>query len=631
MMSRCVSKRGGKRAAASTLQQNKKYPSYDQLIYNGPIPITCISKRFKQEHIQMRARYPDYFWESMFKIYHDVAIDDTDYSANKFVEEYIDKYHPQTLRLYGSYPSTRTFWRRLKMYRLEHNMMTDIQLLDQRKQHCSINSTLRKCNFKQVLVDKSNELWILFSCGHPKKLSLLDAKDGNGKLLIPCHLKNPDNQCPDCLARAHCGRYQEQHNKNLLELMSRTNHSAKLDWKHGTIHNLSAYDLLVDKLDLPDIVLCDPSFIALRRKQKYVQLEIPEWVDGITTDQEAREETRKILGGFYPSYFDLNDNKKLDLPSNGYIGVAKWKVKAKDCEWNYGIMDRTKLDNNDIVEIGRMGQRYKCLPSSIFKRSGFSTGIGLPPLEQLYDYKAFSQATKDTPRVYCESGSTYKTVYQSNNPRNTNRPEVSFGHKGDMKGRKFSKEERLVLLERYSALRNMSTEKLKSRIRACVAIYYLGLDNNNKSCVCSIMAQLQQAINDVLQNNMFEHWRKMDPSLSLWDIILLEWATHSEECCNFMATAVHKDGAGRDFESMMVFGLVEDNNLAPASTITKEMTGGLTVLPIQGVAFYTRPGITVLHMRLDHTAHVSDATRNTAHFAALTDYECRILTQVYNA
>jgi hypothetical protein len=575
-----------------------------------------LSKRLKLSATSIRTRNhvrfdDDRVWKPMLEEYHTQNIADTWKQQSLFIVNYLDNHHASE-----GYPCRRTFTNKLKQYREDNHIVStlEFQCIQSRLPNSSV---IHQCNHKQILFDDNNNLLILFHCGHTKKLSLLDAKNKNGKPLIPVEQKNPINDCPDCLARRHCETLQNQANFEVKRVLQRFEKAYLFDWMNGTNQSIKTCDVILDKVDIPDELKSDPGYQEIAQQLKLRVMDLPSFVSNID-GKEQKLLKDKIVGGFYPESYETPKSKIVGFAPRSSIGVLKWQFN--DNVYNYVIIDKIHLDDTTIVEYGRMANREK-INGSRFPRSGKAAGINVPPLDERYDPTRYSLATKNTPRIHFATKKGFGTAYTSTNPRDTSRPDVSFEPRQDIDGEKLSRTEKRNLLLTSATMRCVTINKLKSRLRALAIIESLQLDD-----VSGIWADIKVTMNVAIQLETINKWHKVDDTLNLWDIVFLEWAGLSEEVWNFMAVAFHEDGDNRDFETMMIMGLVEDNNLRPSvSTIAKGMARGLTVLPFQGIALESQPGRTVMHMRLDRSLHAADGTRNRVNFSVLTSYERRRL------
>jgi hypothetical protein len=558
----------------------------------------------------------DLVWIPMLEEYHAKNIADNWKQQSVFIMNYLDTHHANDIKVKRGYPGRRTFGDKLKQYRKENHIVTthEFEYLQSSRPKSSV---IHQCNHKQILFDDNNNPLILFHCGHTKKLSLLDAKNKNGKPLIPVEQKNPTSDCPDCLARRHCETLQNQANYEVKKVLQRFEKSYLFDWMNGSNQLTKTCNVLLDKVVIPNELKIDPGYKEITQQLKLKVMDLPSVVANID-DNELKLLKDKLVGGFYPESYEMPKSKIVGFAPRSTIGVLKWQFN--DNVYNYAIIDKVNLDDTTIVEYGRIANREK-ISGCRFARSGKAAGINPPPLDERYDPTRFSFATKNTPRIHFATKKGFGTAYTSTNPRDKSRPDVSFEPRQDIDGEKLSCNEKRDLLLKCEIMRCVTINKLQSRLRALTIIESLQLDD-----VSGIWADIKATMNVAVQSETINKWHEVDDTLNLWDIVFLEWACLSEEVWNFMAVAFHEDGNNRDFETMMIMGLVEDNNLRPhVSSIAKGMVRGLTVLPFQGIALESQPGRTVIHMRLDRSLHAADGTRNRVNFAVLTSYERRRL------
>jgi hypothetical protein len=197
---------------------------------------------------------------------------------------------------------------------------------------------------------------ILFHRGHTKKLSLLDAKNKNGKPLIPVEQKNPINDCPDCLARRHCETLQNQANYEVRKALQRFEKSYIFDWMNGSNQLIKTRDVLRAKVVIPDQLKNDPGYKEIMQQLKLNVMDLPSVVANID-DNELKLLKDKLVGGFYPESYEMPKSKIVGFAPRSTIGVLKWQFSNN--VYNYAIIDKVNIDDTTIVEYGRIANREK--------------------------------------------------------------------------------------------------------------------------------------------------------------------------------------------------------------------------------------------------------------------------------
>ena len=113
-------------------------------------------------------------------------------------------------------------------------------------------------------------------------------------------------------------------------------------------------------------------------------------------------------------------------------------------------------------------------------------------------------------------------------------------------------------------------------------------------------------------NATIKEWTDIDPSLSEWEIFLLEYSLMTGEIANDAPLAAHLDKSkGHLIETMFYVAKIDPNDPRNNTDLAEscEQMIGQTMMPFQGAAWQLRPTRDVLHANFQHTTHVADSDR----------------------
>jgi len=166
-------------------------------------------------------------------------------------------------------------------------------------------------------------------------------------------------------------------------------------------------------------------------------------------------------------------------------------------------------------------------------------------------------------------------------------------------------------------VRKKTIAEMKSRMKALIITIRMGLYYHSPAYKKSktFWGSLQQAMDLALLSRSF--WESVDSSLSLLDIVCLEYAATTGEMKNYEPVAAHQDGNSSHYlESMTIFAKLPMPRQGQSCTsLVSQMVPGILAVPMHGFAFKITCGRDVLHSRLTGTVHVADYTRNDRNFS----------------
>ena len=116
-------------------------------------------------------------------------------------------------------------------------------------------------------------------------------------------------------------------------------------------------------------------------------------------------------------------------------------------------------------------------------------------------------------------------------------------------------------------------------------------------------------------------WHAVDPNLTEFDVILLEYIVMTGEVMNFQPMPSHMDSSkGLVFETLDMVGLLSNNESRTAEEVAAALARdvGQIMAPLQGAALELAPGNGVLHANFSGTVHVPDSNRGTTNLSRVS-------------
>lgn len=231
-------------------------------------------------------------------------------------------------------------------------------------------------------------------------------------------------------------------------------------------------------------------------------------------------------------------------PDDGTIGLlviptlntATSVKKSKD---NFVMCMKSGLSNEDIVEIGRLeAPPIISLSMKKGKRSGSSGGVMIPAVNGQEGHNPIS----------CSKG-TKNTGYSTEIPIQC--LEVPVGStKILLKGiypyqyiNWMTETQKRKEVKRTASIRRILIKDMEEQLIALVVVEHCKLhDRDGSTSHYALMDELEAAIKKATHVETQKKWRTLDPSINLWEMILLEYACETGEIHNHQALAAHCDG-----------------------------------------------------------------------------------------
>lgn len=249
------------------------------------------------------------------------------------------------------------------------------------------------------------------------------------------------------------------------------------------------------------------------------------------------------------------------------------------------------------------------------KRAGPATGQFIPLLEDYsFDPKALSRATRND-RVYRldPHGDTtiLKLDYWSNH---SSMPKHARVISKDIVMHRITRRAKCELAKRNVHYRNKLLAKMKNNFLALVAVDHQQL--YQQEVMNDIWDVFVSSLVTATTKECQTQWRSVDKSLSMWDIVLLEWNCYFGEDITHLPTKFHVDGKGPETYSLwgkVAVGCSDGND----RDIVDDMTPGSVVFPHHGMFLRVRCGRDMVTMSLRQTMHGGDSSRGRRNFSSI--------------
>jgi len=307
-----------------------------------------------------------------------------------------------------------------------------------------------------------------------------------------------------------------------------------------------------------------------------------------------------IRGGFLAPGATFGKQQMLASPFDNSNGIVMWpngptKIKDRPTK-DYAIFaKRGTFSDSNILNMGKSemehiakGLRDKrpCGASGFTmagKEPSNSDPISLTPATR----GEFGRALYPTEEHL--TSTNLNVVYFDKNEKLTDWG----GIYADVKQRRLDKSSKRKEAKKYQIYRKALKEEMKSRMQAFAIILGLGLDTFPR-----LFGTFQEAMDRVQIKSCQMEWHEVDPTLTLFEILLLEYACGTGEMRNHQALAAHVDAnKSHPLESMILY-----------DRFGSDKPGSL-MIPQKGIGIVMEPG-TLVHLQLGNTMHVPDSSRN---------------------
>lgn len=269
------------------------------------------------------------------------------------------------------------------------------------------------------------------------------------------------------------------------------------------------------------------------------------------------------------------------------------------------------MSMEDVHDLAKE-ETSRMLEMKMTPRKDAATGVNVPSVSRTFDTKSCSPCTKES-RVFLRptERSDSMIVYLN---METGRVETYKQVTNDMFMAELAGSAKRQMLLNNPLERKSSLHEMRSRVTAMAIVRKLGLHVGEGE---GIMEAIQTSIECAVDKEVQGKWREMDPSLSLWDIALLEHDCASDELRLHQPCRYHMDGNGSHYlETYCTFPKIRAGGES-GETCFAQNKGGTALLPLvhHGFAVENRPGIDVLHVKLTGTLHAGDNSRGLHNYS----------------
>ena len=442
-----------------------------------------------------------------------------------------------------------------------------------------------------------------------------DAREGGAQVYtcgckIPPKLVEPGTMfCPRCNTDQQVWKKQQEADNCLLDILRATNNATSFSWPDA--EEFHAEDLLqlvkstcftdnaadTELLQFLDQMDSFKAFFVGKRIR--VRCKRLTWQDCLTIDEPDR-----IKGGFCPSGYVVRPQQAAANPSDGSFGL----IVQPNGDFS-GIGSLEDLCNDTIVQLSR--EETEVMQQLKYNKRAGAAG-GFPTHGTSCKSHDSCKAARETAvRYKCDSFSTCVTMKYINNDGKVQSFKSLYG---DLVMTRLTASQKRARAMQQPALRKKILAEMKSRFDFLMILvqYRLGdKDKLFKTFAHAARSVMKQWTIRKPKKRGTTTWTDADSRLTLFDMILLEWACRTGEMRNHQGVSTHKDGnSSHPVESMTLFGKVEDNDVRSSTEIVNNsMVDGFVILPYHRFAWKMRCGRDVLHSSFKKTYHLPDPTR----------------------
>lgn len=421
-------------------------------------------------------------------------------------------------------------------------------------------------------------------------------------------------ECPNCEARRLAQETMTESDRSVLRIMTTMNNAVEPEWPEPSSSPVPVRSILEQYVPgIPQGIKRDIAFVVATRDVYVRHLRLgsvsPQWDEKRYKTEKKTAET--AMGGSYPNGYCYPDKQCLSNPGDGTIGLVSWSPKGTRIGFpskNYAMIDSSNVRNEDIVAMSHHETSGSIVSFDQAKRQSTAAGFLIPPLSTSHDPIQMTVCTKDN-RVFLRkesSNSTYATALYIN--RDSQSVEKVDSVYNDIHMARYSKAQKRRQAEQFASYRRTLCPEMESRLRAKSVLAHYGIEQGD----------LWKSVNDACARSkdrvVVGHWKAIDPTISQWQIFLLEYGCSTGEMRNHQALKAHTDGNKRHtLESMTLFAKVSDKDVVvdTASTLVSKMPRGKLIMLQEGVAIDMACGRDVIHCNLKHTLHLADETRDS--------------------
>ena len=350
--------------------------------------------------------------------------------------------------------------------------------------------------------------------------------------------------------------------------------------------------------DLPSSFLkCRKTIAFFEKKQRYKVLVLH-------PPQYTPAQENKLKGGNHPpkESYEHRNEQLLQCPVDSAMGLVCWSTKRGI---DYATIGKLDITAETGVEISKKDTK-SMLEMPLSKRAGPAGGVFVPSADRDFDPTYCSQATKEN-REFIRLGSGTSSSLLYLNPNAGRLIKYCSVYK-NLVMKRMTKGEKRRELRNDTCQREKTIAEMTSRLMTMIVVSDLQLTDDLKK----LWRSFKMAVDMVCRGNKngWKYWRNDNGPLSIWETVLLEWASSTGEMRNYQPIAAHTDtNKSHPLESYTLFGKVPSNDVRSSNDIVGALTPGILSLPLLGIAFLVRCNLDVLHLQLRDTIHLSDDSR----------------------
>jgi hypothetical protein len=309
----------------------------------------------------------------------------------------------------------------------------------------------------------------------------------------------------------------------------------------------------------------------------------------------------KIHGGFCPPNVTWRKEQTIHSLNDGSIVLVKFS------SGDYFGLSTIQIANESIVSISK-NETHQILQGTMGPRSGGATGYFVPSDDNDGNFErshSISEAVRPDHLLIPSSGYGTQCILQYLNKKIV---VMNSCYQDVLMTRNDTKQKRTLAMA-YECLREKLLKEMHSRILFLMIAVHYKLD-----VATSLFTTLGKAVENASAEK--QSWLTIDPMLTDYEIVLLEYACGTGEMRNHQALAAHVDkNRSHPVESMVLFGKVPREERKSDCEIVDDMQDGILYLPHEHLALKMRCGFDILHCSFKSTYHVADSTRGLSNWS----------------
>ena len=460
--------------------------------------------------------------------------------------------------------------------------------------------TRRLANFdKRQLFAPVRATKVFPKCGHRVDEEILRGLPNSSKN------KNYDEDlCPTCNSQVISVMRDYAADKYIMQHMF-SKQGPIVDWSDAVSVRKTFF---VEEATLPPTLTLCPSFVHFMATPILVR-------KMIVHDNTPTAVFRScITGGKHPWRWSYPTEQIAENPGDGSIGLLVFHGTE-----DFAMVDTSHLSNETIYQLSENEMKI-IAEKEKGRRVGNAGGRFIPSHNRDHDVAALTAATKHS-RVLVPPADGSRSAKQDVHYVNFcgekgkgDEPVVKVFHSiyNDIYMRRGNGAKKLAAALQCPLLREKYIAEMKSRLRAFFVMDHYELENRN----CPHWTTFMEAVQRV-SIGADKKWKRADPWLSQFDIVLLEWCCGTGEMRNHQALCAHDDAnKSHSVETMMVFGRTNPTHKHYGKTKQVSLFRDAYLCMLwQMIVLRTRCGKDIWHLSLGQTYHLPDRSRDRYNFS----------------